>query len=107
MVDARADLAGAVNELVAKLVSQENSLRLLLGEIIITVGEIAKRQGVSRTTFYREPWRLPNYGKKPDQESPKGWYLSTYKAWMEIPAEERQKRWELMPTRERRKLGAA
>lgn len=107
MIDARSDLAGAVNELAAKIRSQEDSLRLLLGELIITVGEIAKRQGVSRTTFYREPWRLPNYGRKPDQESPKGWYLSTYKAWMEIPAEERQRRWELMPLRERRKLGAA
>jgi hypothetical protein len=31
MVDARADLAGAVNELAAKVLSQENSLRLLLG----------------------------------------------------------------------------
>lgn len=107
MIDARQDLAGAVNELVAKVLSQENSLRLLLGEIIITTGEIAKRQGVSRSTFYREPWRLPNYGRKPDQESPKGWFLSAYKAWIDIPEEERRKNWELMSYRERRKLGAA
>ena len=107
MIDARSDLAGAINELNAKLGAQDESLRLLLGEIVVTLGDIAKRQCVSRTTLYREPWRLPGFGKKPDKESPKGWYLSTYKAWIETPEDERRRRWELMPLRERRKMGVA
>jgi hypothetical protein len=107
MIDARTDLAGAINELNSRFANQDDSLRLLLGELVITLADIAKKQSVSRTTLYREPWRLPGFGKKPDRESPKGWYLSTYKAWVEIPEQERKKRWELMPIRERRKLGVA
>lgn len=107
MIDARADFAGALNEQQRQIASIDVSLRFLLGEMTLTLTAIAKRQGCSRTHLRREPWRLPGFGANHDAgDRPWECYLATYKAWMEIPEEQRRKEWDLMAPRERRKIRA-
>lgn len=108
MTDARADLAGAMNEMNARLTSIDNSLRFILGELTLNLAQIARRQQVSRTQVSREPWRIPGFGASCDAgKLPWSCYISTYIAWMEIPEAKRREQWDLMSVKERRKVRAA
>lgn len=107
MTDARKDFAGAVNECNANLQSIAESLRLVIGEITLSMADIGKRQSVSRTTLSREPWRVPGFGAGCDAgKSPWRCYASTYAKWMAIPEAQRRTEWDLMPLHERRKIRA-
>jgi len=107
MIDARDNMAGAVNEQGALLHSLAESLRIALGELTLSLADIGQRQSVSRTTLAREPWRVPGFGASCDASSrPWRCYASTYAAWMAIPENKRRTDWDLLPVRERRKVRA-
>ena len=108
MIDAHENLAEAVNDIAKASIRQDQTLRYLLDEYTITLAGIARRQNVSRTQLYREPWRVPNFGGNPDAStSPKEWYLSTYMAWIRTPEEERRKQWDSMSVKDKKKVRAA
>ena len=108
MTDARQDLNGAVNEHGALLQALAESLRIILGELTLSLAEIARRENLSRSQLDRSPWLISGFGAACDA-SKRPWrcYISTYMAWAAIPAEQRRKDWDLMPLRERRKVRSA
>lgn len=108
MIDARQDLVGAVNEANALLHTLAESLRITLGEMTLSLADIAKRENVSRSQLDRSPWLVPGFGAFCDA-SKRPWrcYISTYAKWITIPIEKRRQDWDLMPMRERRKVRSA
>lgn len=107
MIDARADLAGAVAEIQANVATLTSSLTAALPGISLSIVDIAKLQAVSKSTVYREPWRLPQFGQKPDASAvPARWLVATYLSWMQIPEATRRRDWELMPAKQRRAIKA-
>lgn len=108
MTDARDNLAGAVNEQGTLLQSLAESLRIALGELTLSLADIAKRENVSRSQLDRSPWLIPGFGASCDA-SKRPWrcYVSTYAKWAAISAEKRRQDWDLMPLRERRKVRSA
>jgi len=103
--DARDNLAGAVNFGNDTLAALTESLRLVLGELTLSLADIAKRENVSRSHLARSPWLIPGFGASCDaSKSPWRCFISTYAKWAAIPAEKRRTDWDLMPLRERRKV---
>lgn len=103
-VDARADLAGAVNTIIALSLETRKRVNALYDEATLTIADIASRQGVTVQALYGAPWKLPGFGVPDHGKSPKRWKLSTYEAWMEIPEAERRTQWDTMSESERKKV---
>jgi hypothetical protein len=105
MIDAHENLAEAVNEGNAKLESLEASLLAIFPQLTISLGDIAKRNRVTRTQLIRAPWKVPGFGKNCDAKKyPWQCYLSTYLAWISVPEEERRKSYEMMDAKSKKKL---
>lgn len=105
MTDARADFAGALNEALGRIERIEATMLAMFSSARVTIADIARDQGVSATTLYRDRWRMPGYGAAPDAAArPRDWWLSTYRAWIARPAAERMAGWDLMSAAERRKI---
>jgi hypothetical protein len=108
MTDARDNLAGAVNEQGALLQTIAESLRIALGELTLSLADIAKRENISRSQLDRSPWLIPGFGASCDAGAhPWRCYISTYAKWTALPADKRREQWDLMPARERRKVRSA
>jgi hypothetical protein len=108
MISARDDMAGALDLNNQLLQSLAESLRITLGELTLSLADIAKRENVSRSQLDRSPWLVPGFGAFCDA-SKRPWrcYISTYAKWITIPIEKRRQDWDLMPMRERRKVRSA
>lgn len=106
MIDARSDMAGALNEALERLLRLENAMVSVLETGKVSLSDVSKKQGVSRSTLLRQPWRMPGFGVPDAGNSPRRWWLKTYETWISIPEIERRTKWDLMPVRERRKLKA-
>jgi len=91
-----------------KKVSQTQTLLYdlisLIGEPVLTIADIAKREGVSNSTIYREPWRLPNYGQSDFSTGRRRWKLRTYVQWIEKDDQTRERDWYNMRPQDREKL---
>jgi hypothetical protein len=71
---------------------------------VLTIEDLAKRYGVSRSAIGRNPWKLPRFGK-PDiigKGGARAWYLSTVEAMEAIPEPDRRATWETMSAKEKR-----
>lgn len=103
-MDARVDLAGAVNHILAVQLETKRRVDALYEEATLSIADIASRQGVTVQSLYNSPWKLPAFGVPDHGKSPKRWKLSTYDAWMSIPEADRRKQWDTMPVTERKKV---
>jgi hypothetical protein len=45
-------------------------------------------------------WKIPNFGKPDEGNSPGKWFYNTIIAWYAIPGDERRFKWESMPSSE-------
>lgn len=102
-MDARIDLAGAINELLAVQMEIKRRVDALYEEATLSISDIASRQGVTVQSLYSFPWKLPNFGVPDHGKSPKRWRLSTYISFMAIPEAERRRIWDTMSLAERKK----
>lgn len=62
----------------------------------LTTRELAARYRCHVSTFNRDPWKLPNFGRADKGRSPKMWAMATVKAWEAVAEEEHRRDWELM-----------
>lgn len=98
--DARADLAGALNFI-------SGAIRIITASLsgprkaTITRAEIATRQGVTARCIHDQPWRLPDFGRKPLKTNPLTFSYRDYEAWMAVPLEAHRAEWDAIPVRQR------
>lgn len=103
MIDPRQDLCGAIEEIQHEVFSMSSSLKAAIPSLKMSIADIAKAQGVSKSTVYREKWRMPGFGKPDAGASPVEFWLSSYIAWMAVPEAKRRSEWETMSFSERKK----
>lgn len=93
--DARQDLAGAINYLIARveyLESEREQTRML-------PKTAARALGFSDNYFSGRPWRIPGFGL-----NGRMFPLSTWREWTARPEAERMAGWDLMSAAERRRI---
>ncbi len=76
----------------------------LIGEPILTIADIAKREGVSKATLYKEPWRFPNFGQSDFATGKRRWRLKTYCKWTERDDFAREQEWNSMRLTDRERI---
>jgi len=76
----------------------------LIGEPVLSITDIAKREGVSKAQLYREPWRFPNFGQSDFATGRKRWRLKTYCRWIERDDFTREQEWNNMRLTDREKI---
>jgi hypothetical protein len=79
-------------------------LRTKLDLKAYTLKEIAQGLGYSPQYLRHRPWKIPNFGKPDEGNSPGKWFYNTIIAWYAIPEDERRFKWESMSSAERRKF---
>lgn len=104
MIDARGDMAGALNAIQETLQATHKMIAAIYQERTLSIREIAERRGVAVSTLYDAPWRLPNFGQPDFNSTPRRWKLSTVDAWEAIPEATRRREWDTMPTQERKRI---
>ena len=92
--DARTDLAGAVNFLIAEV----SQLRREHDEIRVSATKAAEALGYNEGYFRGRPWRWPTYGLKGRKFS-----ITDWREWNEsVPEVKRRAEWDAMPISARR-----
>ena len=104
MIDPAENLIGAIREIQHVTFSMAESLKAAIPAVRLTIADIAKRQGVSKSTIYREAWRMPGFGKPDAGDSPVEFWLSSYITWMAIPIEQHRSVWETMSRKEQQSV---
>ena len=98
-----------VVELLEKMDIEIRGIRRELNELrqalpvseTMTVSDIAKKLGVSTSTLYQRPWRLPNFGRATIDGTPRRWKRDEVFAWYERLDDERRTEWESMSQSEK------
>ncbi len=98
MIDARIDLAGAINALQAEIAA----LRAEKDERRYCAAAAARKLGYGKNYFAGKPWRVPGFGRAGMSHSMRAWV-----AWLNRPEGERRAEWDAIPLRERGKLRGA
>lgn len=76
----------------------------IIGDPVLTIEDIADREGCCRSQMNKERWRFPNFGQSDFATGRKRWRLSTYLQWRERDELERKKEWDLMKLSDRDKI---
>lgn len=81
-----------------------SDLIAIIGEPVLSISDIADREGISKSMLYREPWRMPNYGQSDFVTGRRRWKLQSYRDWVERDEEDREREWNLMTIEDREKI---
>jgi predicted DNA-binding transcriptional regulator AlpA len=100
----RQDLAGAIASLQRTVKETKKILSEIHKEETLTISEIAARRGVSRSSIYEHPWRLPNFGVPDFAARPRRWKLSTVLAWEAVDEDTHKAEWETMDGRTKARI---
>ena len=76
----------------------------IIGDPVLTIQDIADREGVSKSQLYKEPWRFPNFGQSDFASGRKRWKLKTYCKWIERADHVRRAEWNRMKLSDREKI---
>ena len=93
--DARQDLAGAINHLIAEV----EQIKARQDETRLSARAAAARLGYSDSYFRGHPWRIPFFGASGTLHA-----FSVWKDWLATPDHERRAQWDAMSAKERRAM---
>ena len=70
----------------------------------VDINDLARRIGCGKSTLYKTPWELPNYGRPDFGEGVMRWWKATADAWYSKSTIERRAAWEAMSADERARV---